>query len=62
MALAAAGGHDTWRNGMRINQDGIVSAAKDELLAIWIFDDDLFRLFAYDEWLLWCKIAGVKVS
>ena len=61
MALAAAGGHDTWRNGMRINQDGLVSASRDELMAIWLFDDDLFRLFAYAEWLMWCKIGGVKV-
>ena len=62
MALAAAGGHDTWRNGMRINQDGLVSASKDELMAIWLFDDDLFRLLAYAEWIMWCKITGVKVS
>lgn len=61
MALAAAGGHDTWRNGMRINQDGLVSASRDELMAIWLFDDDLFRLFACSEWLMWCKIAGVRV-
>ena len=47
---------------MRINQDGLVSASKDELMAIWLFDDDLFRLFAYAEWLMWCKIAGVKVN
>ena len=62
MALAAAGGHDTWRNGMRINQDGLVSASRDELLAIWLFDDDLFRLFAYAEFVLWCKITGVEVN
>ena len=47
---------------MRINQDGLVSASRDELMAIWLFDDDLFRLFAYAEWLLWCKIVGVKVN
>ena len=47
---------------MMINNSGLVSASRDELMAIWLFDDDLFRLFAYAEWLLWCKIAGVKVS
>ena len=62
MALAAAGGHDTWRNGMRINQDGLVSASKDELMAIWLFDDDLFRLFDFSKFVLWCKIVGVKVN
>ena len=47
---------------MRINQDGLVSASKDELMAIWLFDDDIFQLFAFSEWLLWCKIAGVIVN
>lgn len=46
---------------MTTNNRGLVSASRDELLAIWIFDDDLFRLFAYAEWLMWCKIGGVKV-
>ena len=47
---------------MMINNSGLVSASKDELMAIWLFDDDLFRLFAYAEWIMWCKIEGVKVS
>ena len=47
---------------MTTNNRGIVSASKDELLAIWLFDDDLFRLFAYAEWLMWCRITGVTVS
>lgn len=47
---------------MTINDSGLVSTSKDELLAIWLFDDDLFRLFAYAEWIMWCKIAGVKVN
>lgn len=47
---------------MMINNSGLVSASKDELLAIWLFDDDLFRLFAYAEWLMWCRIVGVKVN
>ena len=47
---------------MMINNSRLVSASRDELLAIWLFDEDLFRLFAYAEWLMWCKIAGVKVS
>ena len=46
---------------MITNNRGILSASKDELMAIWLFDDDLFQLFAFSEWLLWCKIAGVKV-
>ena len=47
---------------MTTNNRGLVSASKDELLAIWLFDDDIFQLFAFSEWLLWCKIAGVKVN
>ena len=47
---------------MMINNSGLVSASRDELMAIWLFDDDLFRLFAYAEWLLWCRITGVKVN
>ena len=47
---------------MTTNNRGLVSASKDELMAIWLFDDDLFRLFAFSEWLLWCRITGVKVS
>ena len=47
---------------MMINNSGLVSASKDELMAIWLFDDDIFQLFAFSEWLLWCKITGVKVN
>ena len=47
---------------MMINNYGLVSASKDELMAIWLFDDDLFRLFDFSRWVMWCKIAGVKVS
>ena len=47
---------------MTTNNLGLVSASRDELMAIWLFDDDIFQLFAFSEWLLWCKIAGVKVS
>lgn len=46
---------------MTTNNRGIVSASKDEMMAIWLFDDDLFKLFAFSELLLWCKIGGVKV-
>lgn len=46
---------------MMINNSGLVSASRDELMAIWLFDDDLFKLFDFSEWLLWCKIGGVKV-
>lgn len=45
---------------MTKNNRGLVSASREELMAIWVFDDDLFRLFAYSEWLMWCKITGVR--
>ena len=47
---------------MMINDSGLVSASKDEVLAIWLFDDDLFRLFDFSRWVMWCKIEGVKVN
>lgn len=47
---------------MIINNSGLVSASRDELMAIWLFDDDLFRLFDFSKFVLWCKIAGVKVN
>ena len=47
---------------MTTNNRGLVSASRDELMAIWLFDDDIFQLFAFSEGLLWCKIAGVKVN
>ena len=47
---------------MTTNNSGLVSASRDELLAIWLVDDDLFRLFDFSKFVLWCKIVGVKVS
>lgn len=47
---------------MITNNRGIVSASRDELMAIWLFDDDLFRLFYFSKFVLWCKIVGVEVS
>ena len=47
---------------MTTNDSGLVSASRDELMAIWLFDDDLFRLFDFRKFVLWCKITGVKVS
>ena len=47
---------------MTINNRGLVSASKGELLAIWLLDDDLFRLFDFSKFVLWCKIVGVKVN
>ena len=38
---------------MTTNNRGLVSASKDELMAIWIFDDDLFRLFEVSRWVMW---------
>ena len=47
---------------MTTNNRGLVSASSDELFAIWLFDDDLFRLFVFSRWVMWCKITGVKVN
>lgn len=47
---------------MITNNRGLVSASKDELMAIWLFDDDLFRLFDFNKWIIWSKIEGVNVE
>ena len=47
---------------MITNNRGLVSASKDELLDMWLLDDDLFRLFDFSRWVMWCKITGVEVS
>ena len=47
---------------MTINDSGLVYASRYEMLAIWLFDDDLFRLFDFSRWVMWCKIAGVTVN
>lgn len=47
---------------MMINNSGLVSASRNELMAIWLFDDDLFRLFDFSKFVLWCKITGVTVN
>ena len=47
---------------MMTNNSGLVTASRDELMAIWLFDDDLFRLFDFSRWVMWCKIAGVIVN
>ena len=47
---------------MKTNDSGLVSASRNELMAIWLFDDDLFRLFDFSRWVMWCRITGVKVS
>ena len=47
---------------MMTNNYGLVSASQDELLAIWLFDDDLFRLFDFSRWGMWCRITGVQVN
>lgn len=41
---------------------GIVAASKMELLAIYIFDNDLFRLMPFGEWEIRCKVQGVLVN
>ena len=47
---------------MTTNEHGVVSASKMELLAIWLYDNDLFRLMPFGAWVYWCKFQGVKVS
>ena len=47
---------------MMIKNSGLVSASRDELMDIWLFDDDLFRLFDFSMWVMWCKIVGVTVN
>ena len=47
---------------MTTNNSGLVSASKDELMAIWLFDDYLFRMFDFSRWVMWCRITGVTVS
>ena len=47
---------------MTTNNSGLVSASLDELMAIWLFDDDLFRLFDFSKFVLWCTITGVQVN
>lgn len=46
---------------MIIDNNGLVSASRNELLAFWIIDDDLFSLFPFGEFLIRCKTQGVKV-
>lgn len=46
---------------MIINNDGIAAASKAELLAIWLYDNDLFKLLFFSEWLCGCKVQGVNV-
>ena len=46
---------------MKVNEHGIETATRDELLAFWIIDDDLFRLFHFGEFVIRCKVQGVTV-
>lgn len=46
---------------MIINESGITQATQEELLAVWLDDSDLFKLLDFCEFLMWCKIQGVKV-
>ena len=47
---------------MTINSEGIAAASKAELLAIWLYDNDLFRTMFFGEWLYRCKVLGVSVN
>ena len=40
---------------------GIAAASKMELLAIYIFDNDLFNLMPFAKWVYWCEVQGVNV-
>lgn len=46
---------------MVFDKKGIVSASREELLALWTFDDDIFRLFYFPEWVYWCEMVGVMI-
>lgn len=39
----------------------IVSATHNEVLTMWLNDEDLFRLFILPEFEMWLKIQGVKI-
>jgi hypothetical protein len=46
---------------LTINENGIATASQLELLAIYIYDEDISELMGFDEWLCRCKALGVKV-
>jgi hypothetical protein len=46
---------------MIFDNNGILSASKTELLAMWLYDNDLFRLMPFGKWVYWMKYQGVKV-
>lgn len=47
---------------MIVDHDGIVAASMLELLAIYIYDLDLYKLMPFEEWVIRCKVQGVKVN
>ena len=47
---------------MRINNQGLTEASILELLAFYIYDNDLFKLMSFGEWIIRCKAQGVRVS
>lgn len=47
---------------MIIDGNGIVAASKMELLAIWLYDNDLFRVFPFGEFFVRCIGQGVNVN
>lgn len=46
---------------MITDENGIASASMAELLAIWLFDNDLFRLMPFGKWVYWIRNQGVNV-
>lgn len=47
---------------MIFDNSGILTASKTELLAIWIYDNDLFRLMPFGRLVYLMKYQGVKVT
>lgn len=46
---------------MKINKGGIAEASRMEMLAIYIYDEHLFKLMAFGEFVIRCRNLGVKV-
>jgi len=46
---------------MIFDSGGILAVSKTELLAIWLYDNDLFRLMPFGKWVYGCMMQGVKV-
>ena len=47
---------------MVVDKFGIAAASTMELLAIYIFDSDLFNLMPFGRWVYWLEVQGVTVT